>query len=58
MAQAESAFVLSRYVRVHHRLASITGHRYTEAKGILAAAERQGIRSILLITLMPDSISR
>ncbi len=50
--------MLKRLICIHHRLAGMTGHRYTEALGILAAAERRAMPSVLLISAHADGAVR
>ena len=47
-----------RVICIHHRLSSMTGHRFTEALGLLAAARKRGMPSLLLISAHADAVVR
>jgi hypothetical protein len=61
MAQGTNSTVLTRGPRlilVHHRLSSMSGHRYNEALGLLAAGSRRGMPSLLLMSAHADAAVR
>jgi glycosyltransferase involved in cell wall biosynthesis len=47
-----------RLICVHHRLSGMTGHRFTEALGLLAAARKRGMASLLFISAHADAAVR
>ena len=47
-----------RLICIHHRLAGMTGHRYHQALGLLAAAGQRGIEPLLLMHAEADAAVR